>query len=134
MADTLTSLRDEVGSAPLLLLIGQDAANGLNQWHRWRDLFSLAHIVILSRAGDVQRHSRPLSSLIRSQIAAHPQSLLEVPGGRVLRIQVTSLAISSSRIRRLIGDGRSPRFLLPPAVLEYIEEHGLYGAPRQKPK
>ena len=49
MVDTLQELRDTDPERPLLLLIGQDAANQLHSWHRWRRLFELAHIVILTR-------------------------------------------------------------------------------------
>jgi len=36
------------------------------------------------------------------------------------------LDISASRIRALVADGKSARYLLPDAVLEYIQMTGLY--------
>jgi len=44
MVDTLSEIRAEKGDAPLILMIGQDAVNSLDQWHEWRSLFELAHL------------------------------------------------------------------------------------------
>ncbi len=55
-------------AAPLFLLIGQDAANALDSWHRWRELFDLAHLVVMRRpdahfqcAGELRRADRTAS-------------------------------------------------------------------------
>ena len=49
---TLQRLRDELGvDRPLVLLVGADAFAGLPTWHRWRDLFGLAHIAVAQRPG-----------------------------------------------------------------------------------
>jgi nicotinate-nucleotide adenylyltransferase len=39
---------------------------------------------------------------------------------------VTPLDISSTRIRAMIREGRSPRFLIPDSVEKYIQAKGLY--------
>ncbi|NNM01007.1 MAG: nicotinate-nicotinamide nucleotide adenylyltransferase, partial [Gammaproteobacteria bacterium] len=43
--DTLAGLRAEHGDAPLLLVLGADAATRLNYWDRWQQLFDYAHLV-----------------------------------------------------------------------------------------
>lgn len=128
MVDTLTEVRAEVGAAPVLLLIGQDAANALDSWHRWQDLFGLAHLVVLRRpdahfrcAGELLRH-------IERRRVAEPDDLLQAPAGKILPLEVTQLDISSTLIRRLLAEGKSPQFLLPDAVLEYIRRQRLYEA------
>lgn len=126
MVDTLAELRQESGSSPLVLLIGQDSANALDHWHRWEDIFSFAHLAIMSRAGDIQRYSKPLAGKLRERSVASPEDLSGEPGGKVLGIQVASLAISSSSIRGIVGAGRSPRYLMPAAALDYISAQGLY--------
>lgn len=126
MVDTLAELREECGSSPLVLLIGQDSANALDHWHRWEDIFSFAHLAIMSRAGDIQRYSKSLAEMLRERSVDSPGDLSGEPGGRVLGIHVASLAISSSSIRSIVGDGRSPRYLMPAAALDYISAQGLY--------
>ena len=44
--DTLTELRREYPERSLCLLLGMDAFLGLPQWHRWRELLTLAHVVV----------------------------------------------------------------------------------------
>jgi nicotinate-nucleotide adenylyltransferase len=49
--DTLTGLRAELGRRPLCLLLGADAFAALTTWHRWEELFELAHLVVAHRPG-----------------------------------------------------------------------------------
>ena len=49
---TLTRLRQQQGPArPLVLLMGADAFLKLPGWHRWREIFDLAHIAVATRPG-----------------------------------------------------------------------------------
>ncbi len=59
---------------------------------------------------------------------ADPQAL-KGPGGQITFVWQTPLAVSATQIRALLGAGRSVRFLVPDAVLNYIEAHHLYRAP-----
>ena len=126
MTDTLRDLRSEVDHAPLVLVIGQDAANTLNDWHQWREIFSLAHLVIMTRAGDPGNYAQDLEHELGGRRIASVSDLRSRVSGCVLNIEVTSLSVSSSGIRKMIRDGKSPRFLLPDPVMDYIREHGLY--------
>jgi nicotinate-nucleotide adenylyltransferase len=49
--DTLTELRAELPGRSLCLLIGMDAFLGMPGWHRWREIFELAHVVVAHRPG-----------------------------------------------------------------------------------
>jgi len=128
MVDTLADVRGEAGQAPVLLLIGQDAANMLDSWHRWRDLFSLAHLVVMRRPDAHFRCTGELQQQIERRRVAEPGDLLQAPAGKVMSLEVTQLDISSTLIRRLIAAKRSPQFLLPDPVLEYIRREQLYDA------
>lgn len=125
--DTLTSLRAELGAeTPLYLFVGADAFLGLNTWHRWRELFGLAHIVVAHRPGfvvDEPAMPRELREEWRLRRGAHPAMNAS---GTILLQEITALDISSSAIRAALAQGRSPRYLLPESVLGYILEHKLY--------
>lgn len=124
--DTLESLRDDFPNRPLCLIIGMDSFAGLTSWHRWEELLSLAHIVVAHRPGAAVPDSEPLRRLLDRCRTVDPAKLGKAPAGRVLLHTVTQLDISSSAIRELVAEGRSPRFLLPDSVGEMISSSGCY--------
>jgi nicotinate-nucleotide adenylyltransferase len=116
--DTLLELRAEIGEArPLVLLVGADAFAGLATWHRWRELFDVAHVGVLTRPGhDATALPTELRTKIASRRCAEAASLRETAAGRVLQIAVTPLEISASRVRAILAAGLEPRWLVPDAL------------------
>ncbi len=55
-----------------------------------------------------------------------PAELANTLAGKLYFQAITQLAISASSIRQQIIQQRSPRFLLPDTVLDYINQHTLY--------
>jgi nicotinate-nucleotide adenylyltransferase len=128
MVDTLREIREETGDSPLLLLIGQDAANTLDSWHQWRTIFELAHLVIMRRPESQLSWSGELQKQMRRRRVPEVKQIKKLPAGLVLSLEVTQLAISATGIRNLLHEGRSPRFLLPEQVIDYIGQNQLYFA------
>lgn len=126
MVDTLNEIRREEGSKPLLMIIGQDAANALDTWHEWQQLFTLAHIVIMRRPESRDAYSGRLLREIQLRLVHEARYLQATPAGSVMTLEVTQLAISSTDIRWQLAHGITPRFLLPDPVIDYIRQHGLY--------
>jgi nicotinate-nucleotide adenylyltransferase len=129
--DTLGELRAELGAdRPLMMLVGADAFAGLPSWMRWREIFELAHVVVLTRPGAVNRTawSAELTALARSRETTDSSALLAAANGLLLCLPVTPLAISATAVRAALQAGRSLRWLLPEPVLDYIERHRLYRA------
>ena len=136
---------------PLVLLLGADAFARLEAWHRWRELFGLAHIAVATRPGHelrVMRSGIPgdgAGSLcvpgtpLRGQVTAldaefstrrgEPADLAGAPAGRIVPFAITALEISATAIRRRLAQGLSVRHLVPDAVLDYIESHQIYRTP-----
>ena len=117
--DTLTSLRAEIGGQrPLVVLIGADAFAGLSEWHRWHELFDLAHMCVLTRPAQIPAMPRELAAEVASRTVDDIAGLRDSPAGCVLNMVVSALGISATRIRALLADGREPRWLVPQAVLD----------------
>ncbi len=127
---TLERLRGELGAAPsLVLLVGADAFAGLTTWHRWRDLFALAHIAVSHRPGfPVEIASLPhaLATEFTDRRLPDAGGLRAAAAGGIVTFAMTQLAISATQIRKLLANGLSARYLLPDNVLDYIELHQLY--------
>lgn len=128
--DTLRELRHEIGDAACLcMVLGEDAFAGLERWKEWRLLLDYAHIAVLTRPGDTPAPGAALASWTAEHLAGDPAATLAARGrGRILRLAFTQLAISSTQVRSLLRAGRTPRYLLPDAVLEHIQRNGLYGS------
>lgn len=130
--DTLTELRAELGADhALCLLLGADAYLDLQSWHRWQELFQLAHLVIAHRPGFPQsawseRMSPALAQEHAARYTENPTDLANASAGRIYSLVITALDISASRIRADLQHGKSPRYLLPDAVLNYISTRNLY--------
>lgn len=126
MVDTLTEMRSSLENRPLLLSIGQDAANLLHTWFQWERLFELAHIVILTRPGTPSKYPPELANQVQLRSGSDMQELIKTEAGKVLHLEVESIDVSATGIKRILRSGGSPESMLPAAVLEYINKNRLY--------
>lgn len=127
--DTLESIRAELGTNDqLFLVLGWDAFCGLPGWHRWEELLQYCHILVLQRPDADSEPPDALRNLLAARSVSDPLAL-QGPGGHIAFVWQTPLAVSATQIRQLLASGKSVRFLVPDAVLAYIDAHGLYRAP-----
>jgi nicotinate-nucleotide adenylyltransferase len=102
--DTLEALRAREPEAAFTLLLGADAAQELEAWHRAAELPRLARIAVFARPGT----PIPASPLIAATV--------EVP----------AVEISATDVRRRVRTGRPIRYWVPDAVADYVARHRLY--------
>jgi nicotinate-nucleotide adenylyltransferase len=129
---TLEELRREDPQRPVLLLLGADAFLGLPTWHRWRELFGLAHLVVVPRPGVTLADGLPpaLVSEWDARVTTDPAILFSTPAGAIYEASVPPQPIAATAIRTQLAAGAAGRDkvaqLIPRAVLAYIDQHGLY--------
>ena len=126
--DTLAELRHEYPQRSLCLLLGMDAFLGLPHWHRWRELLTLAHIVVAHRPGWHAPTSGPLGEVMVDHGTGSIRDLHDEPCGRIYVHAGTQLEISSTELRALLVAGRDPRYLVPEEVRQIIFETRCYAA------
>lgn len=133
--DTLAEIRAERGpGVPLVFLTGSDAFATIDTWHRWTELFELAHFAIAIRANDETWQSKGPGAFPKEawpRITLNPRELLSAPAGKVITYFMTPIAISSSAIRTLAGEGASIRYLTPDPVVEFVRSRSLYSPARE---
>lgn len=112
-ADTLEHLQRASPDAEFVLLLGGDAAAGLESWHRPRDVLRFAAIGVAERGADT--HQRARETLGR---LGHPD--------RLQPFAMPSLELSSTAIRDRVRAGRTIRHLVPRGVEARIDRLGLY--------
>ena len=111
--DTLQQLRGEYAAEELFFLLGLDALADLPNWHKPAELIRLA-LLGVARRGD----ERPRLAELERQLPGLEE--------RVRWVEMPRLDISGTELRRRASEGRSLRYLVPPAVASYVREHGLY--------
>lgn len=89
---------------PLFFIIGADAFEEIQTWHRWEEVIAAVEFIVVGRPG----HLVPA-----------------VAGARVHRVVIPESDVSSSEIRRKLARGEMPA-ALPETVADYIRENKLY--------
>jgi nicotinate-nucleotide adenylyltransferase len=50
----------------------------------------------------------------------------EIPAAKIITLKAPIIEISSSQIRKMLGEGKSIRYLVPDKVMQEIERSGYY--------
>jgi nicotinate-nucleotide adenylyltransferase len=99
--DSISSLKDENPKSKFVLIMGADQYEKRESWHRWADLEKLCDVAVFARPGWTL-------------------------DAKAKKIPMTPSAISASDLRARIARNEDVSAMLPPPVLGYIREHGLY--------
>jgi nicotinate-nucleotide adenylyltransferase len=130
--ESLREFKQELGEGVILCFImGADAFMKLAEWHCWRELFQLCHFIIAARPGHALMTNREmlpqeLKEECEQRWVSGVHSLKRVPGGLIFIAPTTLLDISATIIRARIAAGKSIRYLIPDAGLDYIAANHLY--------
>jgi nicotinate-nucleotide adenylyltransferase len=103
--DTLRQLHALYPDTRFSLIMGMDSLRDLHLWHKADELVTLCDVIAVERPGTPPEipHHLPYRTV----------------RGRLCEI-------SSSEIRQRVANGESIRYLVPPAVEDYIRTNGLY--------
>lgn len=131
--ETLQALRQALGPAcPIAWLIGGDSLLQLARWHRWRELFTLAHIIGVQRPG-AEVNTEQLRAKAPEVLAeldgrwCSPAALQQISAGGFALMPMPQLRPeSSTELRRRIAAGEDWQAWVPPPVAAYIVRQGLY--------
>lgn len=116
--DTLTALTEDARAAgrddEFTFILSAEALRELPTWREPRRLLELCRMAVVPR-GDLPAPGRPW-------MEEHFPGLVD----RLVVLDGPHIRLSASEIRDLASRGRSIRYLVPPAVERYVEEHHLY--------
>ena len=101
--DTLKALKSQNPGDEFVLIVGSDNAREIFSWKEAAEILSSCRVAVVMRPGEER-----------------------VPEAPLQRVAGQTLAISATEVRETLRAGRSARYLLPEAVLAYIEKRGLY--------
>lgn len=101
--DTMLLLNERDPDTDYYFIIGADMVDYLPKWHRIDELVEIVQFVGVQRPRYKAGTSYP-----------------------VIWVDVPLMEISSSMVRDFVAKGRTPNFMLPKPVLDYIKKEGLY--------
>ena len=110
-------------------LMGSDAFLNLESWHLWNELFNYCHILIVERRESPILEDQLTSALKKEWSERLTQNIEDLRGssyGLIMTKKFEYIDISSSQIRDAIYSNKNLTNLLPAAVADYINLHGLY--------
>jgi nicotinate-nucleotide adenylyltransferase len=119
----------------IYFIIGLDAFREIATWKDFTAIFPLCNFIVTSRPGS--KESDPLrgTGVAVKKLFCYDfkqKNYRHRSGTRIFFIELTDIAISASEIRTLVKQGKSIRYLVPPAVEKYIERRGLYTSRREE--
>ena len=134
--DTLRHYQREYGpEAELFFLTGLDAVLDIDSWKNYKELFDLARFVVLARPGGgpedlAVKLNRSVDSGYNWSVK---DGVFRCPDKKTVHyLDIPSLDISSTHIRKRLARGLTVRYLIPESVREFIVEQGLYQGPEKR--
>lgn len=137
-ADTLEEFAALYPRALRVFIQGWDSFLTLPRWERWEEIFRSSHVCAVSRPGGrlpVRDSDDPTERIMAEVLARRrvdrPEDLLPGAAGGILILEGVDCAISSTQLRRLLGQREEKGAAeleqwLVPDVAAYIRMHQLY--------
>lgn len=126
---TLRALRDKYTGTDFSFIAGTDSFNDITTWCEYEELFKLTNFIVIPRPGyPVKKIAEilPVELARKFWYDAEKAVYINDYGKFVTYMETTLFGISASRIRKMIKEGNSTRYILPKEVEDYITKNGLY--------
>jgi nicotinate-nucleotide adenylyltransferase len=125
--DTLRSL-PRSSTDETFFIMGTDSLKEIHSWKDYEKLFALSHFIVVRRPRtDFETAWSEVPREVRARFTWQGDHFLHSASTMLVPSEVEGLDISSTRIRSLLKEGRSIRYLVRESVRLYIMENDLYG-------
>lgn len=125
--DSMVELREEIGgNQSLVLIVGIDAYLAFCKWHRYEEILSYCHIIVLHRPGYSLSKSGCEKEYYELNKTEDSKLLATQSHGKIYKSKLEKLDISSTLIRETIAQGKQPKYMLPGNVWNYVRRNKLY--------
>lgn len=114
--DTIKELQLNYGEdTDIYFITGTDAFIDIETWKEYKELLSIAKFIVMTR------------QILNSELLDEKIELfIKKYGANITKIEIPTLDISSTDIRRRMKEGNSIKYLLPESVEKYILKNRLY--------
>lgn len=123
-------------NAEIFFIVGTDAFNSISKWHRFEELFDLAHFVVVRRENHPFEPLKKVlpTSLINQffQKSHSKREWLNVSGHKIIYLDYDFPDIQSLKVREKIAKEESIGNLVTHEVEEFIKSHHLYQSGKEE--
>ena len=117
--DTVPLIKERYEGDEWYFILGSDEVSNLLSWKEPDKLLEEAYVAAAARPGyDISN----LDHLAEALENYH----------KIVPVECTLMSISATRIRRMVSEGESIRYLVPDVVYEIIHDRGLYDAKQDR--
>ena len=110
----------------LVLIVGLDAYLEFCAWHKYSEILSYCHVMLLQRPGYALPKYGCEKDLYDEYVTLDIEKLLRTKNGYIFLSDIEKIDISSTTIRQIIAAEEEPKFLLPGSIWSYIKRNKLY--------
>ena len=114
------------GPSELFFVLGADAFSEIGSWRDYPAILRDAHFAVVSRPGFPAHQLPRRLPLLAARMVEPPLDGVELIEPLIILIDAPTADVSSTAIRQRRTLGESIADLVPAAVCEHIERHGLY--------
>ncbi|MDD3174132.1 MAG: nicotinate-nucleotide adenylyltransferase [Herbinix sp.] len=119
-ADTLTLLTEKYPQIEYNFIVGTDSLFMMQNWKQPQIIFDHCIVIVAGRDNADEKHIRQ-----------HIEYLENTFQARIQYIEMPMIQIASADIRDRIASGKTIRYYMPDAVIEYITKNKLYFADQE---
>lgn len=99
----------------ILFIVGADSIIELHTWKDYEELLDKYYFIAVSREG-----------YEKQQFLQRIEEIHSIYGKRIYNVEIPSIGISSTQLRKRVKSNKSIRYLIPAPVEQYIKENNLY--------
>jgi nicotinate-nucleotide adenylyltransferase len=128
---TLERIRELYPGARVFFILGADAFLEIGTWREHERVLDESLFIVMTRPGAhledaVDVVGEPLRSRVRAIAGGEAVDEALLAGHRIFLLPIRALDVSSTEVRRRVRAGETVTGLVPEAVGDYIQTHGLY--------
>jgi nicotinate-nucleotide adenylyltransferase len=129
--DTLRFFCDTFPLCDLYFIAGSDLFSEIDSWKDYKKIFMASNFAVIERPGFGFQFPDMLPLEIKDDFRYYKEynnlTLYINKSSRILSlVKIDGLEISSTKIRELVKEFKSIKYLVPSSVEAYILEHGIY--------
>ena len=110
----------------MCLILGLDVFLNIETWYNYLEILKEVNIIVINRPDSDVKKIENMNFEILDRITSNKIDFLKNEKKQIFFYQMSSINISSTKIRDMIRKGKNPVGLIPGSIMSYIKRNKLY--------